>query len=149
MGFGVQSPWAYEFVSDVLFGKHRYYVFDTLKGKRSDEQLYRICAWLNPVTVQTYGTSSTTDYYLSHFPTKHGRRTHHFLYFAASSARDALSVASLELPACLVLDDLLNPVVHQVWDALLNRPDCTSTFDLGHRGILFFDPSRQKQNYLI
>ena len=32
-GFGIQSPWAYELVRNVLFEPLRYYAFDELKAK--------------------------------------------------------------------------------------------------------------------
>lgn len=50
-GFGIQSPWAYSFVKDVLYEKLRYYAYDDLllqfpgrKGNaiRRDEQLFRL-----------------------------------------------------------------------------------------------------------
>ncbi len=150
MGFGVQSPWAYEFVSDVLFGKHRYYAFDTLNGTRSDEQLFRICAWLNPQTVYVHGATQTTESYLRS-SAKSGS-FYSLFYYASACAADAeraVRAGEITPPACIILEDILRPAVRNVWDALLRHPDATASFDLGRRGILFFDPSRHKQNYLI
>ncbi len=150
MGFGVQSPWAYEFVSDVLFGKHRYYAFDTLNGTRSDEQLFRICAWLNPKTVYAHGATQTTESYLC--SSARSGSSHSLFYYASACAADAeraVRAGQITPPACIILEDILRPAVRNVWDILLCHPDATASFDLGRRGILFFDPSRQKQNYLI
>ena len=58
-GFGVQSPWAYTWMRDVLFEPLRYYAFDQLRqhyhhGHRSkrlrlmDEQMFRIVHTLKP-----------------------------------------------------------------------------------------------------
>lgn len=152
MGFGVQSPWAFELVSDVLYGKHRYYAFDELDGTRDDEQLYRICAWLNPSKVNAYGALPVTANYLNRFPARHGQSGYNFCYFAASHARDALRIyqdKAVVSPACIVLEGILDPLPRSVWSTLQSSPGCTSTFDLGKRGILFFDPSRQKQNYIL
>ena len=111
---------------------------------------HRICAWLNPQTVYVHGATQTTESYLRS-SAKSGS-FYSLFYYASACAADAeraVRAGEITPPACIILEDILRPAVRNVWDALLRHPDATASFDLGRRGILFFDPSRQKQNYLI
>lgn len=135
-GFGVQSPWAYSLVSDALFEPLRYYAFDTLGGTRADEQLFRLAVWL-PAGSVLMGAGISAS----------GRR-----YLAA--ARPTLVVedydaARIDSRTVLVVEDI-RASRRSLWrDAVLPRPDRTSAFDLGHRGIAFFSPARQRQVYYL
>lgn len=70
-GFGVHSPWAYNFIVDVLGEKNPYYAYEDLHSfrqsataelpqldKRCDEMLFRIVNHILPLTVVEIGTSS-------------------------------------------------------------------------------------------
>ena len=59
-GFGIQSPWAYSFVKDVLCEKLRYYAYDDLllqfpgrkvNAIKRDEQLFRLVNFFKPEEV--------------------------------------------------------------------------------------------------
>ncbi len=63
-GFGIQSPWAYSFVKDVLYEKLRYYAYDDLllrfpgrKGNtiKRDEQLFRLVNFFKPEEIIVLG----------------------------------------------------------------------------------------------
>lgn len=68
IGFGVQSPWAYELANDVFFEKIPYYAFDTfacvrkrikngngMLSRMHDEQLFRIANYLKPKSIAEVG----------------------------------------------------------------------------------------------
>mgnify|MGYP006872984217 CR=1 FL=1 len=134
-GFGVQSPWAYELVTDALTDRHRYYVFDRLAGNESDEQLFRLARWLGE------GWELMGE----------GLDSHAREYVLA--ARTGMVVRDLDLDAagphtCAVVEDIRHSR-RNLWQRLLHHTATTSTFDLGNRGIAFFDPARQRQNYKL
>ena len=72
-GFGIQSPWAYSLVRNVLFEPLRYYAFDELQAKhpqcskterKRNEQLFRIVNHFKPQKIEIVGNTvaSTRDY---------------------------------------------------------------------------------------
>ncbi len=133
-GFGVQSPWAYALVRDALFEQLRYYAFDELGGTRDDEQLFRLAIWLRPAKMMTVDVSERGKQYV--LAARPGVK---FLPF---------STDGIDPQVCLVMEHISGRN-HALWLQVLSLPQTTSTFDLGHRGIAFFDPARQRQNYLL
>lgn len=152
LGFGVQSPWAYEFVRDALFEKRRYYVFDALHGSRADEQLFRIVQWLRPEEITEHASSATTHQYLEAAKNVTHPSAFHLHYFGEEASRDLeemlQSESSFSANTCLVIDGIHS--VHKVaWELLLQHPRITSSFSLHKRGIAFFDTARQRKNYIL
>jgi len=133
-GFGIQSPWAYQFVRDVLFEKHRYYAFDTLNGTKDDEQLFRIVNWLKPKTLMLVDGSLQAETYI------HAAK--------ADVQIQPYSAEDIRTDTILVIEDIRGKN-RALWETVHQSPHCTSTFDLRHRGIALFDPARQRQRYLL
>lgn len=133
-GFGIQSPWAYEFVRDVLFEKHRYYAFDTLQGTEDDEQLFRIVNWLQPKSLMLVDGSPQAEAYI------HAAKAD--VQILPYDAKD------IRPDTCLIIEDIQGKN-RGLWEGIHQSLKHTSTFDLRHRGIAFFDPARQRQKYLL
>ena len=154
-GFGVQSPWAYEFVTDALYDQHRYYAFDTLKGSNSDEQLFRICLWLRPRHLLCAGEKdSAVEHINAAYRTLDDKQKSDLtiLYFAADRTGEiskAFQGGWIDEKTCIIIEGIRNKETRSLWQSLVDSPLTTSTFDLGDRGILFFNKERQKQNYLL
>lgn len=152
-GFGVQSPWAFEFVTHVLFCSSRYYIFDELDGKKSDEQLFRIINWLNPSDVVVHTNNTLTKAYIVAPLRKDiSRRSDMVVHYYDNSHENDLErdveTRLFTAKSCLIIDGIMNE--NKVsWENIINSDSATSTFDLGNRGIVFFDPQRQRQNYRI
>lgn len=151
-GFGVQSPWAYEFVRDALFEKRRYYVFDSLQGSRADEQLFRIVQWLRPEEITEHVSSATTHQYIEAAKNVTHSSAVHLHYFSEEASRDLEEMLQSEdsfyANTCLVIDGI-HSVHEAVWEQLLQHPRITSSFSLRKRGIALFDPARQRKNYIL
>lgn len=153
LGFGVQSPWAYQFVRDALFEKSRYYAFDHLQGSRADEQLFRIIQWLSPSHVDEYAASAITHQYITLANVSASPSAFHLHYFGADAQTELSELlheknTDFSSQDCLVIDGI-HSTHRSVWEQLLQHPQVTSTFSLRKRGIAFFDPARQHQNYLL
>ena len=153
LGFGVQSPWAYEFVRDALFEKSRYYAFDHLQGSRADEQLFRIIRWLSPSQVDEYAASPITHQYIALAEVSASPSAFHLHYFGADAQAELAEMLQKDKDFFTAQDCLVIDGIHSshllAWEQLLRHPQVTSTFSLRKRGIAFFDPARQRHNYLL
>lgn len=134
-GFGVQSPWAYHFVRDVLFEPLRYYAFDELEGGAHEEQLFRLALWLPTNRLMVKDVSDLGIRYLLK-----ARRTLQLEPFDA---------AKIQPETVLVVEDIRHENRILWHEVVLPRRDRTSAFDLGHRGIAFFDSAHQRQVYYL
>lgn len=174
-GFGVQSPWAYDFIRNVVEEKSPYYAYDdlreTLRAQSKTEQrlsclLFRLANYWQPKTIWLYGEDSAT-----YAP---------FLHRGSLKAtlKQADSVEALGSDGCtdmvvlatksdateafrrvlqqadnrtmvVLVPIYINKVRRKLWKTIRNDARCTATFDLYDGGIIFFDSKRYKHNYKI
>ena len=125
-GFGVQSPWAYELVRDVLFETLPYYAYDEQKlSTPMQRQLFRIRNHFQgqPIIVID----------------EKGKQ-------ASQRGEEVLQTATLD--TVLILEHI-NDENADLWTRLVDDPRTIITFDMRKRGLVIFDPKRIKQNYLL
>lgn len=125
-GFGVQSPWAYEMVRDVLFEPLAYYAYEEQHlTTKSEQQLYRI---------------------RNHF-------RNHDLTVIESKGAEACNhyerLASAATPATVIVIEHTHNQNADLWLRIVSDSRAIITFDLGRRGLIVFDPKRIKQNYIL
>lgn len=125
LGYGVQSPWAYEMVRDVLFEKLHYYAYEEEQLHTSSErQLWRIKNFFrNGEVVYIPFSDGAFDIY-------------------EKTARVATENTAV------VIDGLMGCNA-SLWTRVLSDPRATVTFDLCNRGLVTFDKKRIKQNYTL
>ena len=152
-GFGIHSPWAYELVTEALCSKSQFYKFAELEGTESDRQLFRLFVWLRP---KRYIAAGGTETALAHMKAAYDSYTNRgdteVYYFATDRAEEvekAFQGGWVDEHSCLIVEGIDQPQNRQLWTALVAAKSVTSTFETRHRGIAFYDPARQKQNYLI
>lgn len=125
-GFGVQSPWAYELVRDVLFEPLQYYAYEEQHlTTRRQQQLFRIKNHYRHqplIIIDDKGTMAKERYEqtLQHVTTN----------------------------TILIIENINNENA-KLWDAIVKDPRAIVTFDMRHRGMVTFDTKRIKQNYLL
>ena len=152
-GFGIHSPWAYELVRDALFETLPYYAFESLQGRASDHQLFRLVTWLRPRACLHDTSDATAAAHIDAAWQSLRHYSHYTLYYYAYA--HAETVASqwpdrhIPPDVCIVIDGIYRPPARDVWCQLLANPLATSSFEQPTRGIIFFDPARQKQNYQL
>lgn len=126
-GFGVQSPWAYEFIRDVLFEPLHYYAYEE-QGLHTplERQLFRIQNHFRGHPLEVVKTTIGDEAY------------DQILLFMKAAPPDAV----------LIIEHIDDENA-KFWDRIVADPKATVTFDMGHRGLATFDPKRIKQNYLL
>lgn len=125
-GFGVQSPWAYELVRDVLYEPLPYYAYQEQHLTTPlQQQLFRI---------------------RNHY-------RHQPLIVIDEKGQAAL--AKYEATLRNVTPDTILIIEHThdenaaLWNVAVNDSRTIVTFDMGRRGLVFFDKKRIKQNYIL
>lgn len=170
-GFGIQSPWAYDLVTNVLFAHSHYYAFESLKRQhphhaRRGEQLFRLVNALHPTTAAIIADDTEAE-------TAEAFRA--YIQAASTGLQVTTLTATPAKPCDLLLiltpkhfcledwqssnclaDSTVIVIEHigssskSLWQQILQHPSVTATFDIGsHRGIAFFDPKRTKMNYKV
>jgi hypothetical protein len=152
-GFNVQSPWAYEFVRDAVSDKSWFYAFDKLSGKNSDRQLFRIVYWLKAADVEAYTDNNITKAHLVAPLSRNRRRSDGFIvcYYDKNHLQileEDIRSDRFSASSCIIVEDIRH-TASSLWRTINYNHPTTSTFDLGNRGVAFFDPARQKQCYLL
>ena len=125
-GFGVQSPWAYLLVRDVLFERLHYYAYiDQQLLTPQQQQRYRIRLHFRhqPLTVITATGADAQQQY---------EQT------ASSATADTVLVV-----------EHADDANADLWRQIVADPRAIVTFDMGYRGMVVFDTKRIKQNYLL
>ena len=125
-GFGVQSPWAYELIRDVLFEPLPYYAYQEQNLTTPlQQQLYRIRNHYRHQPLIIIDEKGSTAH--SHYQK---------------------AVQTVTPETILVVEHTHNENA-SLWQHIINDPRAIVTFDMGQRGMVTFDPKRIKQNYLL
>ena len=125
-GFGVQSPWAYELVRDVLFETLPYYAYDEQKlSTPMQRQLFRIQNHFQGQPIIVIDEKGEQ---------------------ASQRGEEVLQTATLD--TVLILEHI-NDENAVLWTKMVDDPRAIITFDMRKRGLVIFDKKRIKQNYLL
>lgn len=178
-GFGVHSPFAYEFLMQVAYERAAFYAFPalqrryptphTLKGKRllkCRQFLFRLANFIRPHTIRICGTLSEAahDYLLA--ACLNAQITHETtLPRRCAEPQDELAVIAPDTPASLALSIAANPATpHSAclfygiysskqslssWQHATSNSAAAVTFDLHHFGLIFYDHTKPTQHYII
>lgn len=167
LGFGVQSPYAYHFVTAVVAEKHLYYAYPTInsvahrcgyKAARA-RLLFRIANYARPQSIVTHEpceavccalSMARPSVQLSAF-----RQGEPFglLYVAptaqcVSVVEQAVKCASSD--SVIIVDGIhRSREMQNMWHTIKQNRAVAVSFDLYSMGILFFDKSYKRQNYTL
>ena len=125
-GFGVQSPWAYELIRDVLFEQLPYYAYrEQQLNTPQQQQLFRIRNHFHHHPIVIIDGKGTMAY-------------HHYEEAMRTVTPDTI----------LIIEHIHNENA-SLWNHIVQDLRSTVTFDMGRRGMVTFDSKRIKQNYLL
>lgn len=170
-GYGVHSPFAFDFITDVIYNSDAFYAYEPLRRNlaasisRLDEYdpdsglaakdlrlIFRITNWAQPLAMRLYGASATTtDYIIAARPS----------LTAAASAPSAQGptitycdnaslIPDVPEPGTIIVRGIHNnPRSLSRWEDLKASKLCTVSFDLGRFGIVVTHPKLNKQHYIV
>lgn len=176
-GFGVQSPWAYRLVCEVINDHTRHAAYGELReqyaadrtARRRLELYYRFgramkprehvdngadrCAG-KPTAVDAYVRRGIEDGMsdVSGLRTAYERLTAMVVASEREGVAQYVQQALDRLPqgALLIIEDIgRRPQMRRLWRHIVHRQPGVVTFDLYYCGLVFFDKKRYKQNYII
>ncbi len=164
-GFGIQSPWAYRFVRYVVNEHAPYYAYKRLKDKKPSDWLttkrgrllLRLANYWQPEEV--YGSlpmeAAAKDYLMAGCRKANfrnnmtGKPTGRWMAFVKTDDYELLASYADEQAMMVVTDIGSSKEAKLLWQHIEDDPRATATFDLYWCGIVFFDPKRIKQNYIV
>ena len=155
-GYGVHSPFAFRFLTDVVYERTPYYAYSTLdaslplahsmRRRKGLHLIFRVANWLQPaVAVLPQGACHTRRYLLA------GCRRTLVLAHAPACGADLIVLREPDEQAAqmvraggvLILDNLQQ---HREW---FRRLPATVTFDLYDLGVAIYEERLTKQHYII
>lgn len=129
-GFGIQSPWAYRFVTEVIAETWPYYIYEdinkrytTKKERKYHRLLFRVKNFMTP----------------NHLVIKSIDNLNVDKYQSLCTSKDALIVTGIYNDKCS----------SEKWKKFYSRDDVGIVFDLYDFAICFFDLSMIKQYYKL
>ena len=155
-GYGVHSPFAFHFITDVIYEKSRYYAYSSLDAclpfryrfrvRKCLRLLFRIANSVQPHTVYIQGSMPFVRQYVEagcHKAVVTDKVGDADIDMCVLSSPCDVVVPHIRHSGVLVLGNLRK---HRRW--FLSLPSVVS-FDLWDIGIAFFDPHYNKQHYIV
>lgn len=186
-GYGVHSPFAFNFITNVIYERTPYYKYDELLVSQKEQAKQKDCGWdyetgkvkrllfrvvnyCQPVTIVDAGCLSASSLYLK--AAKEGAD-----YTAAADLSELFLEAGVPVDFLYVHDyhrpefveEVFNicasrstqrsvfvvegirytPSMMALWKRLVRHERAGITFDLYDLGIVFFDKTKNKQDYIV
>ena len=165
-GFGVQSPFAYQFIRYVINEHSPYYSYKNLHDsdwltRKLGKLYFRLSNWLQPENIVCLGKCKRFSRYLQ-------AGCHRARIIGMEECTDgtgALWIVSLDdtsfadiqgilamaaTNSVLVIEGICsNHETRFCWQQVKDSPYVNITFDLYYCGIVFFDKKRIKQHYVV
>lgn len=186
-GYGVHSPFAFNFITNVIYERTPYYKYDELLVSQKEQARQKDCGWdyetgkvkrllfrvvnyCQPVTIVDAGCLSASSLYLK--AAKEGAD-----YTAAANLSELFLEAGVPVDFLYVHDyrrpefveEVFNlcasrstqrsvfvvegirytPSMMALWKRLVRHERVGITFDLYDLGIVFFDKTKNKQDYIV
>lgn len=186
-GYGVHSPFAFNFITNVIYERTPYYKYDELLVSQKEQARQKDCGWdyetgkvkrllfrvvnyCQPVTIVDAGCLSASSLYLK--AAKEGAD-----YTAAADLSELFLEVGVPVDFLYVHDyrrpefveEVFNlcasrstqrsvfvvegirytPSMMALWKRLVRHERAGITFDLYDLGIVFFDKTKNKQDYIV
>jgi len=173
-GFGVQSPWAYDLICNVINEQYPFYAYDEMAQSLNsqNEETQKLCKLFirlanrrQPTNIIMYGEDvSLYEPFLrrgcmkaqvEHVEDLNSLHLQKIDMLLISTQKDYLAYFDqilnyLDNDSMVIINYIQkNKQCRDLWNKIKEREECISTFDLYECGIIFFDKKRYKQNYNI
>lgn len=177
-GYGIHSPFAYNFVKGVVYESGNYYAYKSLSSRRrkrpkserglsakADRMMFRLANFCHPGSVSLIGMRAalTAEYVaaavrsaqVSIYPQPSQLPAQGLEFVFAARDTDFLTAYHITAQCATEATLFAAAGIHASkqncakWDEIRNNPRSIVTFDLYDVGIVFFNPKYNKQNYTI
>ena len=178
-GFGVQSPSAFFFITQVLGEKLPYYAYEELNHKvkahggmslKQAKDLFRITNYMQPSNCIAIASDTAAETMKAARPSvpchniegsgmteflKYLKECHtvDMLYIADTPLRNAFVDAVLphtNNSSIIIVEGIHNDgATLQWWQSVVDNPATIVTYDMYSYGILLFDKEKKKQHYIL
>lgn len=175
-GYGVHSPFAFNFLTSVVYEQGSYYAYRELEklhgGKtcgltryrlKCRRLLFRLANYVQPDSICLYGCTdrAIADYLqagcchatIQHNPEMSPNNGHRLIYIAENTPPatwEAIATAGGLTPqsATIICDIHRNNEAKVAWETIKRHPSSGISFDLYDYGIVFYDLRKAKQHYI-
>ena len=178
-GFGIQSPSAFFFVTEVLREQLPYYAYKKLDStvekyggmsKKHARELFRITNYIQPDNCISIASPAAAEAMKAARPTA----THYILEGRKieeynECMKECRSIGMLYLSDCPCKEEIISTAISHTnnksiiivagihkdkatalwWQRLVDNPTTIVTYDMYSYGLLFFDKEKKKQHYKL
>ena len=163
-GYGVHSPFAYNFLHGVVYERTPYYAFASLARLhpwwmrlmsgypiRCRRLLFRLANYAHPRTIAVIGDRPIEQaYFQAAVPSAQLTRQQGDLIFVAHEALPAFSLPQMPPSGMVVAEGIHHDQASlAAWKLMKDDPQTAVTFDLYDYGIAFFNHKLNKQHYKV
>lgn len=176
-GYGVHSPFAFNFLTGVVYEKGEYYAYqelDALYGQKNKcgtnhkmkclKFLFRLANYVHPKSICIYGSvRPDVAAYLSsgchsavvayEKPIKTGEMSDKLVYISddvmSSLWSEIVGQPMSAWSVAVICGIHVSRQASRDWEQVKTLPQVGVTFDLYDYGILFYDLKKQKQHYIV
>ena len=161
-GYGVHSPFAFNLITHVIYESTAYYKYEELakaqkqlelekdkrwkyESKKVKRLLFRLVNYTQPETIVDAGTLAASALYL-----KAGKEGAD--YTSASDRSELFRICSTRTrgKSVFVIEGIrYTPQMFALWKRMKQDGRAGITFDLYDLGIIFFDKTKIKQDYIV
>ena len=173
-GYGVHSPFAFQFITGVVYEHTPYYAYAELSHLhplwvcmfrlyplQCHRLLFRLANYAHPATICIIGdTHCEKQYIAAAVPSAEliepealiASHPHSALVFIGMSAHSQALTLSQQMPieGMLIIEGIHSSHASmKLWQKIQSDPHTGITFDLHTYGICFYNPRRTKQHYIV
>lgn len=166
-GYGVHSPFAFNFITHVVYQKSPYYNYslleelpkDIYESEKMREFLFRLTNYIQPNSIY-YKTDKDSIFPLFNWVKSDvvvcDNLSADLIYLSLGSNADLINKELTKLNKFTTKSTVLviygigyNKEMKSLWQSLIRDPKSGISFDLYDYGVLFFDLSKNKEDYIV
>ena len=166
-GYGVQSPYAFHFVTSVVAEKHSYYAYPSINSAAAKcgykaahaRLLFRMTNYARPQSILMYAPCEAAVCALSmarpSVPVSAFQPGQPFGLLYVGEVSECVSVVQQAITCASQDSVIIVDAIHRsramkkFWHEIKQNPSVAVTFDLYSMGVLFFDKRYKKQHYTL
>ena len=167
-GYGVHSPFAFDFLTFVVYERGEYYAYRDLTGRhpvsvfqrnghlvKCRKFLFRLANYVHPAVIRLVGNvkAAEADYLSAGWAAEGAARKVELVCLAEdvppAEWKAWVAGPSSESSACLIVGPYRSEESRRAWEDVKRLDAVVVSFDLYDYGLVFYDRSKQRQHYIV